>query len=400
MVTSNSTARLVGIGVQIPWLRTVSGVRIALIAETFTPAVNGVVKSVVQVADQLARRGHEPVVVAPSGASYRSRCGYHVPVVQVPSLRLPGYRQVQLARPPVNLVPVLDGIGPDVVHVASPALLGAAAVRAANELDVPAVAVYQTDLAAFARRYHLVLSGALVWAQLRRIHNTADLTLVPSSASAAQLSQHGIGPLARWARGVDTKRFHPDHRDPGWRRDTSAGRLLVGFVGRLAPEKQVHRLADVSRLAGVQLVVVGDGPRRRSLERLLPDAIFTGQLVGEQLGRVMASFDLLVHPGTDETFCQVVQEALSSGVPVIAAAAGGPLDLVQDTRNGLLWRGSDTRELAGLVESLRDDRARLAQLAFHARPSVVRRTWARVTQELIDHYGSVRRERRSVGRAS
>jgi phosphatidylinositol alpha 1,6-mannosyltransferase len=375
-------------------------VRIALIAETFTPAVNGVVNSVLQVADGVARRGHEPVVVAPSGKAYRSASGYPVPVVEVASLMLPGYRQVQVARPGLDLIPVLEKIGPDVVHLASPAMLGSAAVRAANQLDLPTVAVYQTDLAAFARRYHLALSGPLVWAHLRRLHNAADLTLVPSSASAEQLGRQGIGPLARWARGVDARRFHPDHRDDVWRDRAGGGQLLVGFVGRLAPEKQVHRLAKVSRLAGVQLVVVGDGPRRGSLERLMPDAIFTGQLTGPELGRVMASLDLLVHPGADETFCQVVQEALCSGVPVIAAAAGGPLDLVHDGRNGLLWHGGDTHELADMVGALRDDRHRLGQLAFHARPSVVRRTWERVTLELLEHYASVISARRSITRAS
>jgi phosphatidylinositol alpha 1,6-mannosyltransferase len=307
---------------------------------------------------------------------------------------------VQVARPGLDVVPVLEEIAPDVVHLASPALLGSAAVRAANKLALPTVAVYQTDLAAFARRYHLRLSGPLVWAHLRRLHNAADLTLVPSTASVEQVGRQGIGPLARWARGVDTGRFHPDHRDPKWRRRVGGGRLIVGFVGRLAPEKQVHRLAHIDWLAGVQLVVVGDGPRRGTLERLMPDAIFTGQLVGTELGRVMASLDLLVHPGADETFCQVVQEALCAGVPVIAAAAGGPLDLVHDGRNGLLWRGSDTRELAAMVESLRDDRTRLGQLAFHARPSVVWRTWERVTRELLDHYASVVGARHSMSRAS
>ena len=374
--------------------------RIALIAETFTPAVNGVVNSVLQVADNVARRGHEPVVVAPCGESYRSRCGYPVPVVRVPSLTLPGYRQVQVARPALDLVPVLEQIAPDVVHLASPALLGASAVRAANELELPTVAIYQTDLAAFARRYHLFLSGPLVWTHLRRIHNAADLTLVPSTASAEQLGRQGIGPLAHWARGVDGRRFNPANRDDDWRQAMGAGRLVVGFVGRLAPEKRVDLLAPLSRLDGIQLVIVGDGPRRASLERLMPNAIFTGQLAGDELGRVMASLDLLVHPGADETFCQVVQEALSAGVPVIAAAAGGPLDLVHDQRNGLLWRGDDTKELAALVESLRDDRQLLARLAFQARPSVVRRTWERVTQELLDHYASVAGARRAITRAS
>ena len=387
-------------GIWTPWLRTVGIVRIALIAETFTPAVNGVVNSVLQVADNLARRGHTPVVIAPSGSSYVSKSGYPIDVVTVPSVTLPGYRQLQIARPIMDLAPMLDRIAPDVVHLASPTLLGSAGVRAANDLGLPSVAIFQTDLAAFARRYHLRMSGPLIWGHLRRIHNAADLTLVPSSAYSRQLADQGIGPLARWARGVDTKLFNPNHRDEQWRRTVADGRLLVGFVGRLAPEKRVHLLAPISRMPGVQLVVVGEGPKRRTLERLMPDAIFTGQLVGPELGAVMASLDVAVHPGADETFCQVVQEALCAGVPVVSAAAGGPLDLVTHDRNGLLWQGDDPAVLAGLVAQLRDDPMRRGRLAFHARPSVVHRTWTRVTDELVGHYRSVIAGRQALSKAS
>src|SRR5580765_4212847 len=198
-------------------LRTVGLVRIALIAETFTPAVNGVVNSVLHVADNLARRGHTPVVVAPSGSSYTSKSGYDIEVVRVPSVSLPGYRQLQIARPLLDLAPTLERIAPDVVHLASPTVLGSAAVRATTDLDLPTVAIFQTDLAAFVTRYHVALAGPIVWGHLRRVHNATDLTLVPSTATMTQLGKHGIGPLARWARGVDTKQFHPAHRDEQWR---------------------------------------------------------------------------------------------------------------------------------------------------------------------------------------
>jgi phosphatidylinositol alpha 1,6-mannosyltransferase len=371
-------------------------VRIALVAETFTPAVNGVVNSVRQVADRLARRGHQPIVVAPSGATYESACGAVIEVVTVPAMTLPGYRDLTVARPGSDLVPLLHELRPDVVHLASPAVLGWSAVQAAAELDIASIAVFQTDLSAFARRYHIGLSARLVWAKLRRIHNMADLTLVPSSASAYQLRRQGIGPIALWTRGVDRDLFHPGRRDERWRQEGGAPQALIaGFVGRLAPEKRVELLEPTCRLPGVQLVVVGDGPRRRSLQRQLPDAVFTGQLVGPELGRVMASLDVLVHPGADETFCQVIQEALCAGVPVIATAAGGPLDLVRHGDNGLLWAGDDPTLLAAQVAALRDDRAALAALAMRARPSVVHRTWDRITDELLDHYGTVISARRS-----
>jgi phosphatidylinositol alpha 1,6-mannosyltransferase len=375
-----------------------SSLRIALVAETFSPAVNGVVNSVLRVADQLTARGHRPVVIAPSGERFRTACGVAVDVVQVPAMTVPGYRHLAVARPGVDLLPVLADIAPDVVHVASPAVLGRAAIHAAGELDLPSLAVFQTDLAAFVRRYHVGVSSRAVWSRLRRIHNAADLTLVPSSATAYQLRRQGIGPLAIWTRGVDGVRFDPAHRDDLWRARLAGDRLLVGFVGRLAHEKRVELLAPVSRLPGVQLVVVGDGPRRRALGRAMPTAAFTGQLVGEELGRAMASLDLLVHPGADETFCQVVQEALCSGVPVVATAAGGPLDLVRHGDNGLLWAGDDPDVLASQVAALRDDRAELARLRAKARPSVAWRSWAKVTDDLLGHYDRVIRARRAERR--
>ena len=373
--------------------------RVALVAETFSPAVNGVVNSVRRVADQLCLRGHTPVVVAPSGQTYRGQFGHEITVVAVPSVALPGYGDLVVARPRTDLTAVLADVAPDVVHLASPAVLGWSAVRAAQALDLPSVAVFQTDLAAFARRNHVGLSQRWVWNRLRRLHNAADLTLVPSSATAYQLRRQGIGPLAVWTRGVDAALFDPAHRDDRWRRELAGDRLLVGFVGRLAPEKRVDLLAAVDRLPGTQLVIIGDGPRRRALERTLPQARFTGQLTGAELGTAMASLDLLVHPGADETFCQVVQEALCAGVPVIAPASGGPLDLVRHGSNGQLWAGDDPDVLAAQVAALADDRAALAGLAAEARPSVAWRTWSRVTESLLGHYGRVI-ERHAVRRTA
>jgi phosphatidylinositol alpha 1,6-mannosyltransferase len=375
----------------VAWAGDGRDVRVTLVAETFTPAVNGVVNSVIRVADQLAERGHDPVVVAPSGHSFDSPSGRRIEVVTVPSVMLPGYRGLAVARPWLRLAPILRDLDPDVVHLASPAVLGWAAVQAAAELGLPSVAVFQTDVSGFLRRYHLGRSTQLMWSWLRRLHNTADLTLVPSSATSYQLRRHGIGPLAMWSRGVDGHQFNPSWRDERLRRSLLGGdaRLLVGFVGRLAAEKRVELLAPLTRLPGVQVVIVGAGPRRAALERLMPDARFTGQLTGEELWRMVASLDLLVHPGADETFCQAVQEALCAAVPVVVAAAGGPLDLVRHGENGWLWTGADPLLLAAQVAHLRDGPAELAAARSRARASVVARTWGQVTDQLLAYYRHV-----------
>jgi phosphatidylinositol alpha 1,6-mannosyltransferase len=368
-------------------------VKIALVAETFLPATNGVVNSVLRVTDELVELGHTPVIIAPAGApdSVTSRSGAQVEVRGVPSLDLPGYKGLRICRPLVDLTPLLAEVEPDVVHLASPLLLGRAGAIAADALGIPSVAVFQTDLSGFLRRYRLGFAAPLMWGALRHVHNLAALTLAPSTATAAQLGANGIGPVALWGRGVDGERFHPRRRSSQLRRLFTGGRddLLVGFVGRLAPEKRCEMLAEVSRLDGVQLVVIGDGPRRAALQRLMPRAIFTGMLGGNELGKHVASLDLLVNTGADETFCQVVQEAHAAGVPVIAAASGGPLDLVRHRDNGWLWAGNDPRILAAMVAARRDDRAELRAVARRARASVHGRTWAELTYELVGHYHHV-----------
>ncbi|MCZ2815594.1 glycosyltransferase family 4 protein [Modestobacter sp. VKM Ac-2984] len=367
------------------------GMRVAVVAETFLPAVNGVVNSVLRLVDHLAVRGHDPVVVAPSGSGYESRCGAWVEVATVPSMRLPGYWQLSVARPAGDLTQVLGRLAPDVVHLASPAVLGLAAARAARTLGVPSVAVFQTDLAAYAEHHRLPGGPAAAWRYLRSVHETADLTLAPSTATLAMLARHGIGPVTLWPRGVDLDQFAPWHCDPHLRQELAPnGELLVGVVARLAVEKRLELLAPLSELPGVRLVVAGDGPQRRQLARRLPRAHFLGQLGGAGLGALVASLDLFVHPGADETFCQAVQEALAAGVPALVAASGGPLDLVRHGQNGWLWAGDDPHLLAAMVAGLRDDRTALHAAAARARPSVEARTWGRIGDQLIGHLQHVR----------
>ncbi|HEY3736545.1 MAG TPA: glycosyltransferase family 1 protein [Jatrophihabitans sp.] len=370
--------------------------QIALVAETFLPATNGVVNSVLRVADELAAAGHTPTIIAPEGAPscITTKGGTEVEVCGIPSLELPGYRGLQVCRPggaaAGTVTAVLRDIRPDVVHLASPLMLGRAGAHAARRLDVPAVSIFQTDLSGFLRRYHLGAASSAIWSSLRKVHNLTALTLAPSTATAAQLQAHGIGPVEIWGRGVDTVRFDPRFRSEELRRSLLGDKkLLVGFVGRLAPEKRCDLLADIARLPGIQLVMIGDGPRRAKLQRIMPKAVFTGMLGGVDLSRHLAALDLLVNPGADETFCQVVQEALASGVPVIAAASGGPLDLVHHRDNGWLWSGDDPKVLAAMVSARRDNLIELAGVTRQARPSVAGRSWADLTAQLVDHYRRV-----------
>ncbi|MFG2950137.1 glycosyltransferase family 4 protein [Streptomyces adustus] len=377
--------------------------RVVIVTESFPPDVNGVAHCALQTARHLVARGHAPVVVAPAtspkftapleqaGAAIGSGPDAHAPcpVVRIPSLPLPGYPQVRVALPSRRVAAAIGEHRADIVHLASPFVLGVRGMAAAARLGLPAVAVYQTDLAGYARTY-MGAGEAAAWRRIRSVHAAADLTLAPSSAALRDLEAHAVPRVKLWPRGVDTDRFRPEHRDEQLRRELAPnGELIVGYVGRLAPEKQVELLAGVCGLDGVRVVVVGDGPSRTSLGEALPGAVFLGRRTGHDLARIFASLDVFVHTGPFETFCQTVQEAMASGVPVVAPAAGGPLDLVDHGRTGLLVPPRDADAVRDAVASLAADPARRAAYGAAGHATVEGRTWAAVGDLLIGHYADV-----------
>ncbi|WP_416977777.1 glycosyltransferase family 4 protein [Streptomyces sp. T028] len=371
--------------------------RVVIVTESFPPDVNGVAHCALQTARHLVDRGHSPLVVAPATAAGTGpdACA-PCPVVRVPSLPLPGYPQVRVALPSRRVAAAMAEHRADVVHLASPFVLGVRGMAAAAKLGIPAVAVYQTDLAGYARTY-MGIGEATAWRRIRSVHAAADLTLAPSSAALHDLETHGIPRVKLWQRGVDTVRFRPEHRDETLRRELAPnGELIVGYVGRLAPEKQVELLSGVCGLDGVRVVVVGDGPSRAHLDEALPGAVFLGRRTGDDLARIFASLDVFVHTGPFETFCQTVQEAMASGVPVVAPAAGGPLDLVAHGRTGLLFPPRDATAVRDAVATLAADPALRTAYGDAGRATVEGRTWAAVGDQLIGHYGDVLAARRLV----
>ncbi|GAA5101038.1 hypothetical protein GCM10025760_39140 [Microbacterium yannicii] len=364
--------------------------RVALLAESFLPHMNGVTGSVLHVLRHLAAEGHETLVIAPrAGEITTDLHGARTELLR--SAPLPSYPEVRVvfARA-ARLTAILRDFRPDVVHLASPFVLGWQGLAAADALHVPAVAVYQTDVVAYAEKYGMPHAAALVGRHVARLHRRATLTLAPSTASLQQLEALGVDRLRRWGRGVDTACFGPERRSGAWRARVAPGKTIVGYVGRLAPEKQVEDLAALARLDGTRLVIVGDGPARQALERALPDAVFTGHLTGDALAEALASFDVFVHPGESETFGQTIQEALASGVPVVATGIGGPVDLVRSSVDGWLYRPGDLRDLRARVADLVGDAGKRRAFAASAHESVRHRTWDALCGQLVEHYEDAR----------
>lgn len=370
-----------------------------MVTESFLPHVNGVTNSVLKVLAHLRQRGDQVTVVAPSGSFLDSNplalqlpeqpelcCGF--PVIRVPSLPLPDYPKVRVAAGFVMRIRhLLARIRPDVVHVASPFVLGWRAIQAAGALSLPTVSVYQTEVPAYAARYRVPWAEELLWQHVQRMHNASTLNLVPSSFCKAQLRDRGVHRLKTWQRGVDLELFTPAQRSESLRTSIAPnGEKLIGFVGRLAAEKQVEDLAVLDSLPGARLVIIGTGPEEKTLREKLPNAHFAGFQSGEGLGAHMASLDAFVHPGEAETFCQTIQEAFASAVPVVAVGRGGPLDLVDPGRTGWLYQPSDLDGLLAAVQQLLYDDGARARAAAEAHQEVQGKTWETICNQLVGHY--------------
>jgi phosphatidylinositol alpha 1,6-mannosyltransferase len=368
--------------------RSAAPIRILIVTEAFLPQVNGVTNSVLRLLEFSKRAGHEVLVIAPESENApKDYLGFKIK--HVPSIAMK--RLIPMGLPKKELEPFIEGFNPDVIHLASPIFLGHYVARLARKANIPTVSVYQTDIAGFARHYGLTVAHNTLKRWVARIHSTTDLTLAPSAWACRDLESSGVKNVKLWKRGVDLVNFTPEKRDEELRSEfleKRGAKYVVGYVGRLANEKRIDDLAILDSQPDLQLVIVGQGPAQARLKRELPNAIFVGYKSGADLARHVASFDTFVHTGKHETFCQAIQESLAAGTVVVGPDTGGPTDLIDHGRTGLLIDTADSHLLLHSVYNLLEHPA-LDLMQIAARKSVEHRTWDYINESLIEHYRDV-----------
>jgi len=366
-------------------------VKIVIVSESFLPQLNGVTNSVIRVARHQRDLGHEVSIVAPTrpGPEFEG-----IPVYVVPSIPLVKFA---VGIPSLALMNLLDRIGPDIIHVASPFALGAQAIAYAQRNSIASVAVYQTDIAGYLHRYGMAVAKPMVDRFVANTHNAATLTLAPTATAKDALTELGVKNLAVWGRGVDLEGFHPNNRfaaDAVAFRNTYApnGERIIGYVGRLAAEKQVDRFRELIAIPDTRIVLVGDGPDRARLAGILPsDSVtFLGSLSGRALQVAYAAIDVFVHFGTEETFGQTIQEAQAAGLPVVAPRSGGPIHLIDTGVDGILFDVDATESPRDAVQELVNNATLRSRMGEAGRRRVLGKSWEAVNDELSRHYDTAR----------
>ena len=377
--------------------------RVAFFAETFLPKWDGIANTTCRLLEHLEQRGVETLMFAPEGAPERYAA---TPIIGEPCFPLPFYPELRLAQPRQGLGEELAAFRPDVVHLINPALMGVAGLRRARELGVPVVASYHTDIPGYLEKYNLQLFREFVWGVFRWIHNQADLNLCPSPWIREQLRRQGFERVGIWGRGVDCERFTPTRRCRRWRERLTGGApdapLLV-YAGRLALEKRVDVLRPVlDELPQVRLAILGDGPERRNLEALFAGTptVFTGKLDGDDLAAAYAAGDIFTFPGENETFGNVVQEAMASGMPCLVAAHSGLRDRVRNGTDGFQFEPGNSAQLATLVRWLLSDEQLRRELAAGALAFARTQTWEANLDGLLAKYEGVAAARTAEANAT
>ena len=364
--------------------------------DTYPPQVNGVSTIVHRIVRALHESGHDAAVVAP-------RCSTDIEGLhhlRVPSVSFPPYPAIRLSWSRFSTVAqFLNAFRPDLIHVHTEGPLGLLGRRFAVRRGLPLVTSFHTDFPRYAKHYGVAPLVPLVWRWLTWFHGPAVLTFTPGDATRDELQGQGFSAAQVWGRGVDSRHFHPARRDNAWRRWLAGGddSVIVLHVGRLAPEKNLQTLIGAWKLARERLgqratfVIAGEGPLTERLVTELPFVRQLGFLPRTALATLYASCDLCVLPSYTETCGLVALEAMASGLPVIAADAGGLRESVRHEETGLLFAPHDAAGFAAGIEELVIDSARRFRLAAAAREWALMRDSAHEDAELLAQYARLLR---------
>lgn len=376
--------------------RTRAPERVALFTGAYNHIADGVSLTLNRLVDYLERQGTDVLVFAPTVDD--PPVDHNGTLVRIPSFPAPGRPDYRVSLGlSTTAQERLEVFRPTLIHIATPDLLGRAALRYGKKENIPVVASYHTHFSSYLKYYRLDVLEPLLWSYLRHFYQQCKQVYVPSPSMGEVLKSHGIdNGLRLWERGVNTSHFNPAKRSSAWRQqwDIDDDEVVVSFVSRLVWEKGLNLYAEVIECLEQQNIphrslIVGDGPAREELEERLPHTLFTGHLEGETLARAYASSDVFLFPSDTETFGNVTLEAMASGLPTVCADATGSRTLVDDGATGFLAPAGDAEAFFEATARLVSDPDLRRSMGQHARKRAQHYDWEAVLARLVGYYGEV-----------
>lgn len=379
-----------------------SGLRVALFSGNYNYVRDGANQALNRLVGYLLKQGaqvrvYAPVVATPAFPPTGDMIG-------VPALPVPGRSEYRV---PMALGRKarrdLKAFAPNVVHVSSPDFAAHSAVAWARRRKLPVLSSVHTRFDTYPRYYNMAWIEPLLTAGLRRFYRRCDALVAPSESMAQVLREERMNyDISLWSRGVDREIFHPGRRDLEWRRGLGIAddEVAIGFLGRLVMEKGLDVFADAideltTRGLKFRVLVIGEGPARGWFEARLPEAVFAGFQAGSDLGRAVASMDVLFNPSVTETFGNVTLEAMACAIPVVAAEATGSESLVENGINGRLIRPGAIHAFAEALRGYIEDAGVRSKHGAAGEKRSLDFGWDKINQAVADTYQRLIRQKKA-----
>ncbi len=312
---------------------------------------------------------------------------------EVPSFAVPFYKEYKLAYPGYkNFEHIMKEFNPDIIHINSPCSLGFAAVKYGVKNNIPVVATYHTHFPSYAKYYKMKLFEFIGWSYLRKLYNKCDRVFVPSINIMDELIKHGFKTTEYLPHGIDLNLFNRSYKSPEWKSSLKIqDKKVLLYVGRLVWEKDLRTLAEIyDHLTGLRddvvFVLVGDGPIRKELEKLMPKALFLGYKSSEELSTIYASSDLFVFPSTTETFGNVVLEAMASGTVPVCSDEGGASSSIKDNQNGIICKAKNSFDYSKKIIKLLNNSSELLRMSDNCVNYASTQTWENIFSNQYQGY--------------
>ena len=365
-------------------------IRIAYFAGSMKPGLDGVTRVLFRLIDWLNEKEIENIFISSEIPLKNERLTNYF---EVPSIPVPFYKDYKFAYPGYKKFENrIKEFKPDIIHINSPCSLGLAAIKFGKKYNVPVVATYHTHFPSYAKYYNIKQFEFISWNYLRKLYNKCDRVFVPSKSIMEELRSNGFKTTEYLPHGIDLKLFSPIFKSTDWKRTLNIeNKKVLLFVGRLVWEKDLRTLAQIYNLLmslrkDVVFALVGDGPIRKDLERIMPEALFLGYKTGAELSTIFASSDLFVFPSTTETFGNVVLESMASGLVPVCSDEGGASSSIKQNYTGLICKAKDSFDFSKQIVSVLSNQNELNRLSTNCIEYASKQSWDNIFSQQYQFY--------------